>query len=193
LEFNRLLQEIREGREEALKLYYGKYREDFLSWGRQHFDCDIPTLMDVYQSSWIVLYRKIVSGELKNIEISIEKYIFGICWRLLIRHKKVAKRVIYREDLSTITELTDDPLLTTIISDELNQEMKTLLRTTIDNLGEPCKKILTLFYFDGYDIEEITAELQYPNKNTTSVMKARCLTRLKELIKKPIYKFNQNI
>jgi RNA polymerase sigma-70 factor (ECF subfamily) len=185
LEFNRLLQEIRERREEALKLYYEKYREAFISWGKQHFDCDIPTLMDVYQSSWIILYRKIVSGELKNINTSIDKYIFGISWRLLIRHKRVAKRVHYFEDLSNFTEFTDDPLLTTIISDELNNEMITLLRRTIENLGEPCKKILTLFYFDGYDTEEITEKLQYLNKNTTSAMKARCLTRLKDLMKKP--------
>jgi len=50
-------------------------------------------------------------------------------------------------------------------------------------LGEPCKKILTLFYYDNLSMKEIVEHLPYENEQVVRNKKYKCLQALTGLIK----------
>jgi RNA polymerase sigma-70 factor (ECF subfamily) len=56
------------------------------------------------------------------------------------------------------------------------------LKKYFDALGEKCQKILTLFYYQQYNIKEIMAEGNYNSENVVKSQKSRCLKTLKEAI-----------
>jgi RNA polymerase sigma factor (sigma-70 family) len=152
-----------------------------VNWGKRHFYCDEHTLLDAYQDSLIIFYKKVTSGELTQIDKSFDNYLIGIGWRILNK-KQIKSRNITLEEDFTFAELTDDPVLNQIISGEIDNEKQQALKAAVEKLGKMCRQLLTLFYFEGYDTEEITDIMEYPNKNTTSASKARCLNQLKEQI-----------
>jgi len=65
--------------------------------------------------------------------------------------------------------------------DELTTEQKQL-QVAFKTLGQKCKEILTLFYYRGYDLEDIMNELNYTSKDVVKSQKSRCIKSLKSLI-----------
>ena len=68
-------------------------------------------------------------------------------------------------------------------SDDLNEislERKELLNRILDDLGEPCKEILKLFYFNNLSADEIAEIMDYKNGNTVKNLKYKCLQRIKK-------------
>ena len=59
-----------------------------------------------------------------------------------------------------------------------------LLKKYYDQLGDRCKSILNLFYYQGYNLDEIRAILNYSNKKVLKSQKSRCIKQLKDLVNK---------
>jgi RNA polymerase sigma-70 factor (ECF subfamily) len=59
-----------------------------------------------------------------------------------------------------------------------------LLKKYYGHLGDRCKSILNLFYYQGYNLDEIRDILNYSNKKVLKSQKSRCIKQLKDLINK---------
>ena len=91
-----------------------------------------------------------------------------------------------RKDKKTVLVNTD------VLKDEYNEEVEfdneplsqhqKQLQNGFKRLGEQCKKILTLFYYNGYTLDEITISLNYDKKDVVKSQKSRCLAKLKSII-----------
>ena len=57
-----------------------------------------------------------------------------------------------------------------------------LLQQFFMQLGNQCKKIITLFYYEEKRLDEIVELLGYENKEVAKSQKSRCLKQLKNLI-----------
>ena len=64
-----------------------------------------------------------------------------------------------------------------------------IVRDYLNNMGELCRKILLMYYFDGYDMQTIADANQLANANTAKSKKYQCLKDLSSQIKS---KFNLN-
>jgi RNA polymerase sigma factor (sigma-70 family) len=62
------------------------------------------------------------------------------------------------------------------------RESNNKLMRIVAELGEGCKKILLLFYFENRSMKEIMEETEYQNEQVVRNKKYKCLTRLKEMI-----------
>jgi RNA polymerase sigma-70 factor (ECF subfamily) len=62
----------------------------------------------------------------------------------------------------------------------MNGERMALLRTALDELGEPCREIVELRYFGELSYEELARTLQL-NEKTVSSRLSKCLDRLEEI------------
>jgi RNA polymerase sigma-70 factor (ECF subfamily) len=71
----------------------------------------------------------------------------------------------------------------------MHNERSELLRTALDNLGEPCREIIELRYFGELSYEELARTLQL-NEKTVSSRLSKCLDRLEE-IAQPIFSREQ--
>ena len=56
------------------------------------------------------------------------------------------------------------------------------VREIISSMGDPCKRILELFYFNKLPNEEIAEIMGYNNAKTVKNLKYKCIQRIKKLI-----------
>ena len=63
-----------------------------------------------------------------------------------------------------------------------NPDMK-LVRACLDEIGETCKTLLGLFYFDGYSMDRIAEMMDLSNADTAKSKKYQCLKKLEAITK----------
>jgi RNA polymerase sigma-70 factor (ECF subfamily) len=71
-----------------------------------------------------------------------------------------------------------------IPEDENKQEKELLfeqLELSLEALGDPCKRILELYYYYKKSLIEIADMLEYKNTDTVKNLKYKCLGRLRKL------------
>jgi RNA polymerase sigma factor (sigma-70 family) len=70
------------------------------------------------------------------------------------------------------------------IIENLNQrEMREQLLSLIDRLGESCRKILTLFYYENLPFGEIIGKMGYETEQVARNKKYKCMKELSDLIR----------
>jgi len=68
-----------------------------------------------------------------------------------------------------------------LFEEEINEERMRKINRAFEQLGKKCKQLLKLFYYRGFDLEEIKNEMNLENKNTVKSQKSRCLSHLRKL------------
>ena len=108
--------------------------------------------------------RKELKARLQNLKISKEPH-------------KTSKNQVTR------SEIIDDRFEDTqeMESHEPNLKQK-LIAKHFKDLSPSCQKILNLFYYRGWSINEIVMGTEYKDENTVKSHKSRCLKGLKEKI-----------
>lgn len=132
---------------------------------------------DVLQEGIIVLYEKVKSKDFK-MTCSINTFIYSVCKNIWLKVLKKRSRTI------TFTETHETVDFNDYLNDEenvLNENQKVLLES-LKELGEPCKSILTHFYYDQFSMEMITKKFGYTNTDTAKTQKYKCLKRLKSMM-----------
>jgi len=73
-----------------------------------------------------------------------------------------------------------------LIEEDEHEELaqNKLMKKCIDLLGEPCKTIITQFYFFQASMQEIAQQLNYTNANNAKNQKYKCFIRLKKMVLK---------
>jgi RNA polymerase sigma-70 factor (ECF subfamily) len=86
--------------------------------------------------------------------------------------------------ISLVEDYDDDHLLDmeddseNFKSDQFNK-----INDVVFNLGNPCKRILELFYFNKLSIEEIAVIMGYRNGATVRNLKYKCIQRIKKIVR----------
>jgi len=176
---NYLLERLREGDQKVLEKIYLDYKAEFLLFGRTICE-DEEVLLDVYQDSIIALYENVQSGKLTSLSSSLKTYLFSIGKFKLYKINKDGQRHT-TEWTSTEYEYTE---VIDAYEENINAERLELIEAAFDKLGKRCRELLRLFYYRGFDLEEIKDEMNLENKNTAKSQKSRCISHLKKLIKK---------
>jgi RNA polymerase sigma factor (sigma-70 family) len=136
---------------------------------------------DIYQEALIILYRK-VTGENFTLTSQLGTYLFSVCRFLWLDEiRKRGKIPTGRFSEETDYSFRED------ISKEIEKEKKLqLVEKAIASLGEKCRKILRLFYFDKKSMDEIAKLLGYNSENTAKNQKYKCLESAKKKLEETI-------
>lgn len=129
---------------------------------------------DVFQDSLVVLYTKLRKGELV-LSASLHTFLQSICrnlWKKKLRDRKPT------EDLDNIDETPFDP---SHLDELLASEKTKVLAAYISRLGEECRKLLTLYYFERMRIKKITQILKISGDAVTKNRKSRCMKNLRKM------------
>ncbi len=171
---------FKKGEYSALKKLYPSLRGEFEGWAMKLYKMDTNEIMDIYQDAMITFYKNIASGKLTELRSSIKTYIFAIAKNLILkRFDKSRNRLTLVE-----TEAELDWNAETKIQDEENlSHRQRVLKDALENLGNPCKQILTLFYYNRYSIEAIQYQMGYKHIDVVRTQKGRCIKKMKEEIK----------
>ncbi len=144
-------------------------------------DCE-----DVFQEAFIVLYNKIINGEL-TLTSSLSTFFIGIC-----RHKAHEKlRANGRKELNIIDEFPqtvkdefDDERIDRILAledstEHVKERKEAIVREIVSKLPEPCDKILWGFYRDGFSMKTLAQMYNYSSEGSVKVTKHRCTEKFK--------------
>lgn len=173
----RILDLIREGDEEALIKLYDSNRKPIEAFvARNHGSRDDAE--DMLQEALVILWERVRSGRFQH-QAKLNTFLFAtvknIWLRRLARQKKEFPSVV---ELDQSVDDNPSPLERLI-----EGEQAKLVRHALDTLGDPCRKLLLLFYWEEMTMEEIAEELGFANAETVKSKKYQCKKALEKLLK----------
>lgn len=170
--------------EAFFRLLYENYRDSCCSWLQASYRIDYNNSYDIFQQAILVLFDKIKtskvsfesSSQVKTYLYSIAKYIAMNKKRSINKWSKIKEPDLIFETLIDYCQVDSD-------FKEIERNKIYTLQQNIIALGESCRKLLTLFYYDCLDMKEIANQLNYSNASTAKAQKYKCMQRLKKSIK----------
>jgi RNA polymerase sigma factor (sigma-70 family) len=141
---------------------------------------------DVFQEGWIIIYRKLSSGELR-LTCKFSTYLYAVCKKLWIQEKR--KRISRMKLIPSEPDMVEES--EPVISEDTDR-VKNLFNKHFNELSKDCQKLL-LLHFNKTPIEEIQKIMNYQNSHYTMDRKYRCKKSLMQrIINDPNYKSVQN-
>lgn len=162
----------------ALKYIYTNNRLAFIGFAKK-YPITEEDVIDIYQDAIIALRENAIKGKIDNLKSELKTYLFSIGKYMIYDKLKQQKKIRLVEDGSNF--IKNEELFSFNINSELTTEQKQL-HAAFKALGQKCKEVLTLFYYRGFDLEEIMNKLNYTNKDVVKSQKSRCLKSLKAMI-----------
>jgi RNA polymerase sigma factor (sigma-70 family) len=130
---------------------------------------------DVFQDGVIAFHKNVVTGKFKG-ESAIGTYLYSIC------------RFIWLKKLRSTNKMPVDSEADEPVSYEdpehrfLDAEKRSLMAKLFDQIGEPCRTILTLSYYDNLPMSEIASQTGFKDEQNARNKKYKCMKALKTLI-----------
>jgi RNA polymerase sigma factor (sigma-70 family) len=170
------LKNLKEGNQQTQFQFYDRHKSAFLMFGNK-FELPKVELIEVYQDACLVVFENAVLGKLDHVQSSLQSYLFGVAKFLIYKRFRNAKR-LSEIDLSE----AEEAIFFEPFEDELQNPRIDLIRSSLGKMGKKCRQILTLFYFEEKDLDDIMTTMAYESKNVLKSQKSRCLKQLKEMI-----------
>ena len=172
----RVLDLLRRGDEEALVTLYRSCRRQVVSMvlGNSGTPDDAD---DVLQEAIVVLWERVRAGRFEY-AARLETFVYATAKNLWLRRLARARRERPpRED----EEPMQDPDLSAL-ERMIDDESTRIIGQALESLGEPCRTLLLLFYWDELPMEEIAARLGFANAATAKSKKYQCKKALEQLV-----------
>ncbi|WP_456437983.1 RNA polymerase sigma factor [Psychroserpens sp.] len=134
---------------------------------------------DLYQDSFIAVWKNLKTNkfEPKN-ETALQGYLYQIAknkWMDVLRSNTFKKtNTLTDERLAFLKEEAIDE------SRDDNEEKLKVTMSAFKNLGQPCKQLLTNFYYDKKSLRAIASELQLEEASVRN-KKYRCMEKLRSI------------
>jgi RNA polymerase sigma factor (sigma-70 family) len=172
----RLLDRIRRGDEDALvTLYRGSCRSVTALVTRNSGSA--RDAEEVLQEALVVLWERVRQGRYQQ-TARLETFLYATARNIWLRRLARARREIPRELDPENASDESSPLDQLIESEEA-----ALIGSALRKLGEPCRTLLVLFYWEEASMEEIAHRLGFANADTAKSKKYQCKKALQKLLK----------
>ena len=174
-----LLAKLRSGSrmDDAIKSLYRSYF-DSLGWYVMNNNGSRQDAEDVFQDV-VVSFIDLVQKDKFRGESSIKTFLFVLNRHAWLNELKKRGRTLKREEKYQRGQELTGPDTAGIITE---REERIQVMHLVDKLGEPCKKILVLFYYDNLSIKQILDSLHYENEQVVRNKKSKCLKQLEQMI-----------
>lgn len=173
---NDVIPDIRCAGESQITRLYDMYRKEFLGYVMKNHTIGESDAIDIYQDSFLAMYRNIRDGKLTALSCSLKTYLFQIGYHKILKHlkKRKAEGSHYSPDI--IREIDTDYQS----QDWLDKQEITY--HAVLAMPEPCNKVLSLFYWERKSMEEIAGIMQYKNGQVAKNRKLICIKKLKDTL-----------
>lgn len=172
---------IRQGGQPELGRIYETYRKEFLHWITRDFHCSEDDSKDIYQVTILIFHDNIKAGKLTHMASSLKTYLFAI-------GKNVAREMMRKAQRDT--PIAKERWLKEYLIDETdepsNDNIFSIATRALHALGDPCRQLIEMYYYERRNMEEISALLHYKNADTAKNQKCKCMARLRRLVERDI-------
>jgi RNA polymerase sigma factor (sigma-70 family) len=181
-----LVANLRTGKrmEETIKSVYRSYF-DSLSWYVMNNSGSRQDAEDVFQEV-VVAFIDLVQKDKFRGESTIKTFLYSLNRHTWLNELKRRGRALTREEKYERGQEHTAPDTGHLIAD---REGQALVLKLVGELGETCRKILLLFYYENLSMKEILEATEYENEQVVRNKKYKCLKQLEQMIsEKPVLK-----
>jgi len=154
----------------CMKYLYKKYWEMTLKIVRNN-EGNYEDAKDVFQEAMIVLYKSIRSGKFRG-ESSIKTYLYRISNNIWLGKLRAMKPVWNIKETEGIFQKPEGD----------DQDTALLVKSLIERIGEKCRNLLLLYYWEECSMKEISEIMSFSNEDSAKTQKYKCMGKLIELI-----------
>ena len=151
------------------------------------FSIDQEEAFNAYSDAILQAIQSITAGKFEQ-RSSLKTFLYKIFNNKcvdLIRKKTTNKSSVHQTvSVSDMLTMISDPAKT-VIQKLIEKNDTALLKTRLGEIGENCKKLLSMFA-EGYTDKEIASSMDYKSDDVVKTSRLRCLEKLRKL-----YKTNQ--
>jgi RNA polymerase sigma factor (sigma-70 family) len=131
---------------------------------------------DIFQDAMIVFYEKVRLSEFQ-LSSSIRTYLYSVCKHLWLNKLRAQKNIISLSNENNFS--TVEPLMSAVMN---SRERNDYLMNLLNALGNDCKKILILYYYDRLKMKKIAELMNFANDQVAKNKKSSCMKKLKSII-----------
>ncbi len=174
-----LLTAIRQGSgmDTAIKSIYREHFES-LAWIVINNSGNQQDAEDVFQEV-LVSFIGLVQQDKFRGESSVKTFLFSMTKHTWLNELKKRGRTEVRELKFEKGRDQQEMDVRHLIAE---REGKKQLMNVVEQLGDTCKKILVMFYYENLSMKEILANLEYENEQVVRNKKYKCLKQLEQMI-----------
>jgi RNA polymerase sigma factor (sigma-70 family) len=134
---------------------------------------------DIFQETVVIFIDLVKKNKFRG-EASVKTFLTAIARNLWLNELKKRERSEIREKAFEKNRDATEPDVSQHMA---NQEIKQQFLEVLGKLGENCKKLLTLCYYENMSMKDIVHHLPYENEQVVRNKKYKCLQSLTEMIK----------
>ena len=175
--------------QQKLNKFASEQWDKTLAYLQGSFSLSISDCEDIFQEAFIVLYKKIIGGEL-TLTSKLSTYFIGICRnKAYERMRGLGRELNIIDDYpsSTKDEYEDDRIDRLLAlednTEQIEARKEAVVREIVSKLPDPCDKILWGFYRDGFSMKTLASMLNYSSESSVKVTKHRCCDKFKKRYK----------
>ena len=132
--------------------------------------------IELYQEAMVILHKNVISGKLEApLHSTLKTYLIGVGRILVMRSGKDA--------YTWETEIPDLGIEAEVDRYHEQKAQANIVKRLLEQLGEPCKQLLELFYLQNYVMEAVAEAMNLPSAGAARRRKYDCLKRLRNLMK----------
>ncbi|MCS5489241.1 RNA polymerase sigma factor [Algoriphagus limi] len=133
---------------------------------------------DIIQETMLVFVQMVISGKFRG-ESAIKSILYSIAknqWISELRKRKSSQK---RNEYFHTQDDNDSVAVVEAIS---QQEDYNFIMSLFERLGEKCRKILQLFYYEELPMKEICEQMEFSSEQVLRNKKYKCLKALNESV-----------
>jgi len=159
---------------------YNEYRRPFIVWAGQTYHSEEDDAIEIFQKAFTILYFNVRQGKLTTLTSSLKTYLFSI-GKNLFREKFRDKHAghISIDDPNTFTVLSEQ-VDNSILDAYQNAHQREVVRSLLEQIGDPCRKLLNLIFIQGVPAKEVVDMMGYSDDRVVRKRKSLCLKQLRE-------------
>ncbi len=174
------LNKIKSGDQVFLRARYMDYRAPFVAFVLKYFKCSEENALEVYQEAFTIFYYNIKDGKLSPpLKSALKTYLFGV-------GKKVYQKRFQGtyQNRMIFPEKWKDEIEGASVLDQYELEEQTrIVRALFKRLGDRCRELLQLMYFDNYEASEVVGVMDFNTTGAVRKHKFDCLKKLRILFR----------
>jgi RNA polymerase sigma factor (sigma-70 family) len=174
----RLLERIAEGEEEALVSLYRANKRPVFSYILRNTGTE-DDAADILQEAVVVVWERVRSGTFEP-RAALGTFLYATARNLWLRRLQRARR---ESPAESPEDVGDDETLSPLEQLMQSEESRTI-RDALDQMGDPCRRLLLLYYWEEMSMERIAAAMGFANADTVKSKKYQCKKSLEQILRR---------
>ncbi len=177
---SKILDALRNGDEDALAELFTRNRSAITALVVRNRG-DEDDAEDVLQEALVVLWERVRSGSYEY-QAKLSTFLYAIAKNIWFRRLARQRREVEMPDEYDAADA--DAVLP---SEDMEENERVLaVQQSMERIGNPCRELLVLFYWEENSMDEIAQKLGFANADTVKAKKYQCKKALEKLVRQAL-------